>query len=144
MKLLTLIILSLVIISCSESTEEYLVSQWGIQEMSFKGEAIEETFLSNLFILEENNICEVPIILNDDDILKDNRIGKWSFDVANNLLTIESQNPYLDGVFKICFEKNLEYKRIMLIMESKDVFVKASKGITQYRGSGGKLPIECK
>lgn len=141
---LYLFFLLISISSCKVDTEKFLMeTSWGIQEINFNGEKVQYTFLSNLIYFEENNVCEVPLILDIEQIDKKDRLGKWSYNKETQKLTIESKNPYLNGEFDVCFEKNLEYKRIMLVLTSDNIHLKASKGITQYQGDGGNLPILC-
>ena len=128
--------------SCQGDTEDFLKEMWGIQEIYFEGENVKGDFSTNLLYIEDDNICEVPF-LNTIDMSKEDRFGTWSFNKDTRKLTIESKNPYLNGEFDVCFEKNTEYKRIMLVLTSDKVSLKASRGITQYQGDGGELPITC-
>lgn len=143
-KYLLYILLSIATLSCKVDTEDFLIEEsWGIQEIYLKNENVKDDFSTNLLFLEENNICEVPFI-HSISMSKNDRFGSWSFNKETRKLTIESKNPYLNGEFDVCFEKNTEYKRIMLVLTSDRVRLKASKGITQYQDDGGVLPISCK
>ncbi len=132
------------IISCKTDTKKFLTEDtWGIQEIYFNDESVKGDFSSNLLSLEEDNICVVPFLHSNEITQKKDAYGTWSYNKETQKLTIESKNPYLNGEFDVCFEKNTEYKRIMLVLTSNKVSLKATKGVTVYQGKGGKLPISC-
>ena len=129
--------------SCRVDTKSFLIEEaWGIQEIYFYDEDVKDDFMTNSLFFEEGNVCKIPFI-HSVDMDKKDRIGTWSFNKETQKLTIKSKNPYLNGEFDICFEKNTEYKRIILVLTSDKVHLKATKGITTYHGKGGKLPILC-
>jgi len=137
------VLLLFTLASCQVDTESFLTeASWSIHEITFDGQNVKSDFAINLLSLKEDNVCIVPS-LHNVEMSKRDLFGKWSFNKNTKKLTIESKNPYLNGVFDVCFEKNTEYKRIILVLTSDRVRLKASKGISQYRGKGSILPISC-
>ena len=130
------------ITSCQIDVEEFLIEDdWSIIEIYYEDENVKSELMTNSIFFEENNICKLPFIYFEMD--KEDWIGKWSYNKSAKKLTIEGKNPYLNDKFDICFEKNTEYKRIVLVLTSDKIHLKAVKGSTTYRGNGGKLPISC-
>lgn len=133
------------LISCTNEQDDlknHLIGlRWEISEMKYKNIDYEPYLIFSSFVFEKEGKCNIPIIrLEKGFINKKDRFAKWTL-VDENRISIESVKDYANGVFTICIDKDEKSKSVFIVIESKDLYVKAYRLLG--KGFNEPLPKTC-
>lgn len=123
--------------SCSRNTANLFVGVWTIEEIAYKGKDIGEKISLNALVFEENHEVMVPGIVGELLNKKDRR-GKWNID-EDGFLNITSNNQYINGRAKYCFENSESEEHLKVVIETEELYMEAFK-LFSKNDTYGRLP----
>lgn len=145
MKKIILLSILFLLISCNskKSIENYLTSnnKWIIDKMNYKKQDLEPLLIFDFISFNNNGECSIPTVRLEEGLMKkEDRVASWSLD--GNLLTMKSVKEYMNGKFRVCFGKDTEQRRVFMVIKSKDLYLKAYRGLFND-GFYKSIPFEC-
>ena len=125
---------------CRSDTERVLEGMWSIDDgrMIFNGREIGNCMLGNIIHFEKDK-CTFPSFwyqCNDSiiDNLAENE-GVWTLEQINDttqLINFITNNDIFYGKHEIYFEKDPENRLLKMIIKSKKIYLKCTKGLFDY------------
>ena len=124
-KSLLLIILILFCISCKNKVEQKLIGLWTIDVID--APRLSENLLTNMVSFKKDGTCLLPTTINDP-------IGKgtWMLNEKDSTITIKTDKNPLAGSYSFVFQKDEKNKLFKLILKSKDISLRCSKGLFNF------------
>ncbi|WP_437400096.1 hypothetical protein [Flagellimonas lutimaris] len=135
--LIVISVLSFMLTSCSRNTANLFVGVWTIEDIAYKGKDIGEKISLNALVFKENNEVMVPGIVGEL-LNKKDRQGKWKID-EDGFLNITSNNQYINGRAKYCFENSEDEELLKVVIETEELYMEAFKLFSE-NDTYGRLP----
>ncbi|MEQ5790725.1 hypothetical protein J4E06_06660 [Muricauda sp. NFXS6] len=135
--LIVISVFSFMLSSCSRNTANLFVGVWTIEDIAYKGKDIGEKISLNALVFKENNEVMVPGIVGEL-LNKKDRQGKWNID-EDGFLIITSNNQYINGRAKYCFENSEDEELLKVVIETEELYMEAFK-LFSKNDTYGRLP----
>ena len=87
---------------------------------------------ANILSFNEDETCNLPIILSNESLKTNVRKGNWSINETDTTLVISADHMVFNGVYKVSFKKDYEKKLLKLVLESENMYLIASKGLQHF------------
>ncbi len=132
-KLLTTCI-CLFFLSCTSIENQAVEGSWSIDEINYMHYDLKMCMLVNIIDFDKD-IIVLPNFSNCDDIFVNDRQSTWRLiksDSVPFLMEINSKNEAFNGVYKVIFEEDREFKLFRMILLSEDVFISMRKGLFDF------------
>ncbi len=127
-----LCLLAILLFGCRSVLEKKIIGIYTIDEIYYKQIPIFSDMGANILSFNEDETCNLPIILSNESLKTNVRKGNWSINETDTTLVISADHMVFNGVYKVSFKKDYEKKLLKLVLESENMYLIASKGLQHF------------